>query len=142
MLSEKRKLQQQEWRKKNQEKCKEYSKTDREKNKEKIAEKRKTPEYRQKMLVAVKRWRLENRQRYLETEIIKKKRDRLKINCRFKVINAIRRGKMIRGDKCEICGKQGKMEAHHGDYKKPLEVKWLCTICHRHKHNKLLDIKP
>ncbi len=53
------------------------------------------------------------------------------------------RGHMIRGTKCEICKtEQGKMEAHHDDYNKPLEVRWFCKICHRQKHGKLLDIKP
>lgn len=33
---------------------------------------------------------------------------------------------------CEICG--AKAEAHHDDYEKPLEVRWLCFKHHREWH--------
>lgn len=44
------------------------------------------------------------------------------------VSNAIRDGKLKR-QLCEVCGK--KAQAHHDDYSKPLQVRWLCT--HHHK---------
>lgn len=34
---------------------------------------------------------------------------------------------------CEICGKE-KAEAHHDDYSKPLEVRWLCRSHHGQHH--------
>lgn len=34
---------------------------------------------------------------------------------------------------CEICG-EVKVQAHHHDYSKPLDVRWLCTIHHRELH--------
>lgn len=34
---------------------------------------------------------------------------------------------------CEVCG-CGKVEAHHDDYSKPLEVTWLCRTHHREHH--------
>lgn len=49
--------------------------------------------------------------------------------------NAIRDGKLIR-QPCEVCG-AAKAQAHHDDYGKPLDVRWLCTTHHAewHKHN-------
>jgi hypothetical protein len=50
---------------------------------------------------------------------------------------AQKRGVIKKPDACQRCGATGvELEKHHPDYSKPLEVQWLCTICHgktRHK---------
>ena len=46
------------------------------------------------------------------------------------VLRAVRKGKLIRPTVCEQCHQQRYIRAHHDDYSKPLEVKWLCTRCH------------
>ena len=53
---------------------------------------------------------------------------------RWTVNHAIASGKIIRGS-CEICG-DDKTEAHHDDYSKPLEVRWLCKKHHQMFHAK------
>jgi len=53
------------------------------------------------------------------------------------VIDAVRRGRIHKPDRCEACGiKPGKMRlhAHHADYSKPLDVEWLCGFCHAARH--------
>jgi hypothetical protein len=46
--------------------------------------------------------------------------------------NAIKLGKLVR-QPCEVCGVEP-TEAHHEDYSKPLEVRWLCPKHHRDVH--------
>jgi hypothetical protein len=52
--------------------------------------------------------------------------------------NAIRDGKLIQANECSVCKSTEKIEGHHDDYTKPLEVRWLCESCHKewHRHNK------
>jgi hypothetical protein len=46
--------------------------------------------------------------------------------------NAIKRGDLVR-QPCGSCGEQ-KAHAHHDDYGKPLDVRWLCRPCHTAHH--------
>lgn len=41
---------------------------------------------------------------------------------------ALKTGKLVRG-KCEVC-KSENVQAHHADYSKPLDVRWLCPLHH------------
>lgn len=51
------------------------------------------------------------------------------------VKEAIRKGILTRPAACSKCSKACKPQAHHDDYSKPLEVRWLCVGCHvRHHH--------
>ena len=49
------------------------------------------------------------------------------------VNNAIRGGKLEKGP-CAFCARDDRVEAHHHDYSKPLDVTWLCSPCHRRFH--------
>lgn len=46
--------------------------------------------------------------------------------------NAIRDGQLIR-QPCEVCGERV-TDAHHDDYAKPLDVRWLCRTHHAEHH--------
>lgn len=52
------------------------------------------------------------------------------------VNNAIRSGNLHK-EPCEVCGTTEKVHAHHDDYDKPLNVRWLCAAHHSqwHKEN-------
>lgn len=52
-----------------------------------------------------------------------------------RVHDAVRDGKLTR-QPCEVCGAEP-TEAHHDDYDKPLEVRWLCRKHHREYHKQL-----
>jgi len=48
------------------------------------------------------------------------------------VAQAIADGELLR-DWCEVCGEEA--QAHHDDYRRPLDVRWLCRSHHRLWHN-------
>lgn len=50
------------------------------------------------------------------------------------VSNAVRDGKIKRGTECELCKTENNIHAHHDDYAKPLDVRWLCAVCHKAWH--------
>lgn len=57
------------------------------------------------------------------------------------VSRAVRNGRLTRGP-CEICGTTVKVEAHHTDYSKPLDVRWLCRTHHRAVEGRLVTPLP
>jgi hypothetical protein len=63
-------------------------------------------------------------------------RNPAQIKARKAVANALQRGKLQRGA-CEVCGAT-KVQGHHEDYARPLEVRWLCFRHHRELHGQSL----
>ena len=74
-----------------------------------------------------------------------------KIKAKRLVRTAIAAGKLIKPRLCEVCkteppplrdGRSG-LQAHHADYSKPLDVRWLCHPCHVLEHkNEERRVKP
>ena len=63
---------------------------------------------------------------------LQKKRYPERVEARQKVSNALRSGR-IKRQPCENCGR--KAQAHHNEYSRPLEIRWLCVQCHKNEHN-------
>jgi ribosomal protein S27AE len=87
-------------------------------------------------------WREENPDESRRRERIYSQRYRenntLKCRARYEVRKALRIG-TLKKKPCEICGSL-KTEAHHDDYSKPLDVRWLCKDCHADVHARRLSI--
>jgi hypothetical protein len=50
---------------------------------------------------------------------------------RHMVAYAVEKGEMVRPSHCERCDRNDtRIEAHHPDYSRPLDVEWICTRCH------------
>jgi len=60
------------------------------------------------------------------------KRNPKKRSAHVAVSNAVRDGKLIK-QPCEVCGEL-KVQGHHDDYTKPLDVRWLCVSHHAEHH--------
>lgn len=77
-----------------------------------------------KRLSAQQRWRQRNPEAYL---------------AHLTVQNALRLG-VIERQPCEICGAV-EFEAHHSDYSRPYDVRWLCRKHHKQEHKRLRAAK-
>jgi hypothetical protein len=56
------------------------------------------------------------------------------------VQKAVQRGKIIKPLRCQRCGSPfpaHKLQAHHHDYTRPLDVSWYCSFCHKETHKEL-----
>jgi hypothetical protein len=59
-----------------------------------------------------------------------------KYKARTAVGNAVRDGRLVK-QPCSDCGSTLRVQAHHEDYSKPLEVVWVCSDCHARTHGKV-----
>ncbi len=87
-------------------------------------------------------WREKNRER-LSRESLEKyhasEDAKFKASVRGKLRRALQAGKLVKPDMCSNCNEPNKVEAHHNDYSKPLEVTWLCCGCHKKIHSKFFN---
>ena len=54
------------------------------------------------------------------------------------VADAVKNKDLQRPDHCEECNEAAIVHGHHADYSKPLDVTWLCPLCHNREHARLL----
>lgn len=53
------------------------------------------------------------------------------------VARAVRAGVLIRPSVCSRCPSTDRIQAHHDDHTRHLEVMWLCPVCHAARHREL-----
>jgi hypothetical protein len=94
----------------------------------------------------VRKNRAEKRDQYLEYDRMRSKSperqkaisassnsDPLKVWARKATHSALNRG-LLERKPCEVCGGE-KSDAHHEDYRFPLQVRWLCRQHHMEAHH-------
>lgn len=86
------------------------------------------------------RWKRDPQLKKRRKELSKSWQERNTIKRAAHIItgNAIRDGKLLR-QSCEVCGDK-RSEAHHDDYTRPLNVKWLCKLHHTARHVELREL--
>lgn len=61
-------------------------------------------------------------------------RNRMKRQAHWALNNAVRDCKIFKPVHCDRCNSSFRLEGHHHDYSKPLEVEWLCDTHHKQVH--------
>ena len=102
-------------------KCRECNKMDVTKNRE-----RRIDYYREYDRARGARQTDDYRRKYCERFPVKRRAQHM-------VSNSIRDGKLFR-EPCEVCGATERVHAHHDDYAKPLNIRWLCAAHHSQWH--------
>lgn len=61
---------------------------------------------------------------------------RFKQRIRQVVRYALKTKKISKPDFCCVCNKKCRIDAHHEDYSKPLDIMWVCRACHAEIHRR------
>lgn len=125
------------------ENLKNYQRKYRENNKEKISVNNK--EYRISNREKINEYNKEYYKEYFKTERGKEVRRKsgfnqrtlnsLKVKARKKLNYEVMCGRIMKKP-CNVCG-ENKVEAHHSNYSRPLDVIWLCHRCHRTEEGRI-----
>lgn len=89
---------------------------------------------REKILAKERQKRQDNPEWAKARDRTRYERDKKKVLARRTIQNAIWRG-VLQRQPCEICGNEIS-EAHHDDYDKPWDVRWLCKQHHMEHHER------
>lgn len=53
-----------------------------------------------------------------------------KVRARAKLAYNLKVGNIVKPTQCSNCDSPDRLDGHHNDYSKPLDVVWLCRPCH------------
>ncbi len=99
---------------------------------------RNNEKYREQVLARHKQYARENKEKIRQQINNYIAENPEKHRARNKLRKAVQMGKIEKPSACQKCGVQSKrIEGHHEDYGKPLDVIWLCVSCHKNLHGKI-----
>lgn len=93
----------------------------------------KTPEGIEATKRAKDKWAQLNKGKIYESIKAYRKKNPKKYKAHGKVAYEVKMGNLI-PEPCEICFSTHDLHAHHDDYDKPLNIRWLCSKCHNDWH--------
>jgi hypothetical protein len=82
---------------------------------------------------AKKKWAANNKGKVYEITKSYREKNPTKYKAHGKISYAIKTGLLARMP-CEVCSSTENIHAHHDDYSKPLNIRWLCAIHHNKWH--------
>lgn len=88
---------------------------------------------REVRLARMREWAARNREKANQASAVWRLRNPEKRAAHILVGNEKRAGRLV-PEPCEVCGSL-EVHAHHDDYSKPLEVRWLCPTHHSEYHH-------
>ena len=83
-----------------------------------------------------KKWKRDTRAKYRRCNIAWQASNPEKCRAHYLVKSAIKSGKLVKRP-CEVCGTTGEVFAHHDDYSRPCDVRWMCRLHHARHHAKM-----
>jgi ribosomal protein S27AE/post-segregation antitoxin (ccd killing protein) len=92
------------------------------------------PEYNEQRNAKTREWQKNNADHIAQKQRDYSKNNPGKVKAHHAVNHALKNGTINKPKLCERCGKEKFLHAHHADYTKPLEVIWVCVICHSAIH--------
>lgn len=97
-----------------------------------------TPRYKERQAKYYRLWYARNGRKrannYTDIILLWAKEHPKEVRVRSIIAYAIRRGKLSKPLLCSICGRGGRINAHHDDYDMPFEIRWVCSSCHKKIH--------
>lgn len=77
-----------------------------------------------------KNYRRRNPEKILEISQRSRRKYPEKYRARMLLNEAVRKGDIKKPRNCTECGLKKKLDAHHEDHSKVLDVVWVCRLCH------------
>ena len=131
---EKHRARSKKWRELNPEKAREISRESAKRARRAKGIKEKAILTPERLKALRKAWRMLNPKKMSKYVREWQKRNPEKLKAHHALNHAIEDGKLVKPSTCERCGSGKKLEGHHDDYSKPLEVMWFCRQCHVDEH--------